>query len=111
MSAPFTFVRAASNHRWIVDGASSAYRRLMMLVTRVNWMSGVTTAWRELGPYAAVALLLPGGTLIVVSLWILQHRVWFFTHVRRGLAIVLALLAAVVLSGSTLLPGLTSATG
>jgi hypothetical protein len=82
-----------------------------MLVARVNWISGVTTASRELGPYAATALLLPGGTLIVASLWILQHRPWFFAHARRGLSIALALLATVVLSGSTLLPGLTSATG
>jgi len=76
-----------------------------MLVARVKWMSGLTTAWRALGPYAAIALLLPGGTLIVVSVWILQHRTWFFADVRRSLAIVLALLPAVVLSGSTLLPG------
>jgi hypothetical protein len=78
----------------------------MMLVGRVKWISGLTTAWRELGPYAAIALQLPGGTLIVVSLWILQHRPGLFAHVRRARAIVLALLPTVVLSGSTLLPGL-----
>jgi hypothetical protein len=92
-----------------------------MLVGRVKWISGLTTAWRELGPYAAIALQLPGGTLIVVSLWnvsahpaltvqsmpvILQHRPGLFAHVRRARAIVLALLPTVVLSGSTLLPGL-----
>jgi hypothetical protein len=60
MSAPFTFVRAASNHRPIVDGARSAYRRCMILVARVKWMSGLTTAWRELGRYAAIAPLLRG---------------------------------------------------
>jgi hypothetical protein len=32
----------------------------------------------------------------VASLWILQHRPWFFARVRRGLAIVLALLPTVV---------------
>jgi hypothetical protein len=68
----------------------------MILVARVKWMSGLTTAWRELGRYAAIAPLLPGGTLIAVSLWILQHRPWFFAHVRRGLAIALALLPTVV---------------
>jgi hypothetical protein len=81
----------------------------MVLVTRAS--SVFTTALRELGPYAAIALLLPGGTLIAASLWILQRRPWSFAHVRRGLAIVLALLSTVVLSGSTLLPSLTSATG
>jgi hypothetical protein len=82
-----------------------------MLVARVNWISGLTTALRELAPYAVIALQLPGGTLIVASLWILQYRPWFVAHARRGLAIALALLATVVVSGSTLLPGLTSATG
>ena len=82
-----------------------------MLAARVKWINGLTRAWRELGPYAAIALLLPGGTLIVVSLWILQNRPWLFTHVRRGLAFVLALLAPVVVSGSTLLPALASASG
>ena len=77
-----------------------------MLVARLKWINGLTRAWRELGPYAAIALLLPGGTLIVVSLWILQYRPWLFTHARRGLAVVLALLAPVVVSGSTLLAAL-----
>ena len=111
ISAPLTLVRAALTHRPIVDGPRSAYCRLTMLVARVNWIGGIRTALRELGPYAAIALLLPGGTLIVASLWIWQYRPWLFAHVRRGLAIVLALLATVVVSGSTLLPGLASAAG
>jgi len=82
-----------------------------MLVARVNWIRGITTTLRELGPYVATALLLPGGTLIVATLWLFRHRPWFVAHARRGLAIVLALLATVVISGSTLLPGLPSAPG
>ena len=82
-----------------------------MLAARLKRMNGLTRVWRELGPYAAIALLLPGGTLIVVSLWILHHRPWLFAQVRRGFAIVLPLLPTLVLSGSTLLPGLTFATG
>ena len=74
-----------------------------MLSARRKWINGLTRSWRELGPYAAIALLLPGGTLIVVSLWILQYRPWLFTHARRGLAVALALLAPVAVSGSTLL--------
>ena len=101
MSAPFTFACAASRHRWIVDGARSAYRRFTMLVARVNWISGVTTALHELGPYAAIALLLPGGTVTVASLWILQHRPWLFAHVQRSLAIVLALRISKVIDIST----------
>lgn len=82
-----------------------------MLVERLKWIGGLTTAWRELGPYAAIALLLPGGTLIVISLWVLQRRPWYFARVRRGLPILVALLATVIVSGSTLAPGLPSATG
>lgn len=101
MSAPFTFACAASRHRRIVDRARSAYRRFTMLVARVNWISGVTTALHELGPYAAIALLLPGGTVTVASLWILQHRRWLFAHVQRSLAIVLALRISKVIDIST----------
>jgi len=110
-SACFSSRARSINHRAIVDGACSAYRQLMILVTRVKWMGGVALALRELVPYAAMALLLPGGTLIVTSLWILRLRPWFFAHLRRGLAIVLALLPTVVVSGSALEPGPTSAAG
>jgi hypothetical protein len=33
------------------------------------WMRGLTGV-RELGPYAAVELLLPGGSVIAVLLWL-----------------------------------------
>ena len=81
------------------------------MVARMKWISALTTSWRELGPYAAIALLLPGGSLIVVSLWILQRRPWLIARVGPGRAVVLALLATVVVSRSALLPGLTAAAG
>jgi hypothetical protein len=37
---------------------------------------------REIGPYAALALLLPGGTLIACLLWMARHRPWLASHVR-----------------------------
>jgi len=82
-----------------------------MLILRVNWRSHLTAALRELGPYAAIGLVLPGGTLILASLCAFRHRRWFVAHVRRTLAIVLALGASVIVPGCTLLPGLQSAAG
>jgi multidrug efflux pump subunit AcrA (membrane-fusion protein) len=37
---------------------------------------------REIGPYAALALLLPGGTLIAALIWSLRHRSWLAAHAR-----------------------------
>ena len=45
---------------------------------------------RELGAYPAIALMLPGGTLIALSLWMLRHRTWLAARARRGLAALLA---------------------
>jgi hypothetical protein len=82
-----------------------------MLVSRVKWKSRLTTALRELGPYAAIGLVLPGGTLILASLWALRHRRWFVAHARRTLAIALVLGVTVIVLGCTFLPGLESAAG
>jgi hypothetical protein len=37
---------------------------------------------RAMGPYAALALLLPGGMLIATLIWMARHRSWFASHVR-----------------------------
>lgn len=103
------FVKCSITQRSIVTAARDAYRKFPMLVSRFNWMSRLTAALRELGPYAAIGLALPGGTLIVASLWALRHRPWFAAHARRLLAIVLALGATIMISGCTFLPGLQSA--
>jgi hypothetical protein len=82
-----------------------------MLVSRVNWTSRLTTALCELGPYAAIGLALPGGTVLLASLWVLRHRRWFVVHARRTLAIVLALGATLIVPGCSFLPGLQFAAG
>jgi hypothetical protein len=66
---------------------------------------------RELGPYAALGLVLPGGSVILASLWAFQHRRWFLDHAHRTLIIVLAVGAGVVVRGRTLPPSLQSAGG
>ena len=54
-------------------------------VSKLNWqlaVPAILSAWkgrvvrfvRVLGPYAAIELLLPGGSLIAVLLWLYQTR-------------------------------------
>jgi hypothetical protein len=82
--------------------SAEGYRASNMLVPRLNWIGRFATALRELGPYAAIGLL-PGGTLMLVSLWVFRHRPWFAARARRGLATVVALGASLMVSGCTAL--------
>jgi hypothetical protein len=45
------------------------------------WMDRILPRVRELGPYAAAELVLPGGTLIALALWAYRHY-----RKRRGSA-------------------------
>jgi hypothetical protein len=82
-----------------------------MLVPRVNWMRRLTLGLRELGPYAALGLVLPGGSVILASLWAFRHRRWLLAHAHRTLIIVMVVGAGVVVRGRTLPPSLQSAGG
>jgi len=55
---------------------------------------------RELGPYAAIALILPGGSLIALALLSRSHRAGL-TPSLRGLVLVALLGASIMLPGST----------
>ena len=39
-----------------------------------RWLSRATPLVRQLGPYAAIALLLPGGSVLALLLWLLRRR-------------------------------------
>ena len=39
-----------------------------------NDMKRIATALRAIGPYAAIELLLPGGSLVALSLWGFRNR-------------------------------------
>jgi hypothetical protein len=39
-----------------------------------GWMAGAVAALKEFGPYAAIELVLPGGSLIAVLLWLHRRR-------------------------------------
>jgi hypothetical protein len=46
---------------------------------------------RELGPYAAIALVLPGGSLIALAVWIFQRRAMVVAALRRLLVVAAAM--------------------
>ena len=45
-----------------------------MLLPRTHWIVRIAGVLRELGPYAAIELVLPGGTLIALAIWAIRHR-------------------------------------
>src|SRR5579863_6784617 len=67
------FVSRATQHIW---GG--------MLSPRINWIVRLTGALRTLGPYAAIELLVPGGTLIALALWAFRNRSTLLARVRRA---------------------------
>ena len=77
---------AANDPAW--EGAASGFRNA---ITRfVGWV-------RSLGPYAAIELILPGGSIIAVALWTYRHR-----RALRHSATVSQIVAAPVLRPATL---------
>ena len=51
--------------------------------TAATWLKRGLALLRSVGPYAAIEILLPGGTLIALLLW-LSRRGAFTTSVDRG---------------------------
>jgi len=60
------------------------------MTTGTSWTVRLARPIRELRSYAAIVLILPGGSLIALSLWMLRHRTWLAARARRGLAALLA---------------------
>jgi len=52
---------------------------------------------RELGPYTALALILPGGSLIALAVWALRRRTPVVAPAGRVFIIVAAFAAALIL--------------
>jgi hypothetical protein len=57
-----------------------------MALSRDNWKTRLGSSLRKLGPYAAIELLLPGGSLIALSLWAVRNRSSIAAHARRAWA-------------------------
>lgn len=64
-----------------------------MTTVQPNLITRLTILMRAFGPYAAIELLLPGGSLIALSLWIFRHRGQLATAARGALSRVAALVA------------------
>ncbi len=81
--------------RWLAgDTAASAPRPPLM-----DRLARLTASLRALAPYAAVALTLPGGTLIALTMLTLRHR--SALPPLRGVILALIVAASIVLRGST----------
>jgi hypothetical protein len=55
-----------------------------------NWKARLARPLRQLGSYPVIVLILPGGSLIALSLLMLRHRTWLAARARRALAAILA---------------------
>jgi hypothetical protein len=64
-------------------------------------MTRLAKTIRDLGPYAAIVLVLPGGSLIALAVWIFKSRAIVAAPLRRLLVFVAAMGGALLLSGST----------
>ena len=47
----------------------------VMFATLIGWLRRGALALRAIGPYAAIELLLPGGSLMALALWLIQLKV------------------------------------
>jgi hypothetical protein len=61
-----------------------------------RWRIRLARPIRELGLYPAIVLMLPGGSLIALTLWMLRHRTWLAARARRSLAAILAFFAGLI---------------
>ena len=60
-------------------------------------MNRLLNTVRELGPYAALALILPGGSLIALAAWVWRRRTPAMGSVGRVLIVIAAFAAALIL--------------
>jgi hypothetical protein len=65
-----------------------------MQLHRLLWMDRLAGSIRQFGPYAALELALPGGSLIALALWAARHHPMATVCWRRVLALMLAVVAA-----------------
>jgi len=71
-------------------------RRQVVTTAQSSWIARLATLTRSFGPYAAIELLLPGGSLIALSLWLFRHREEIAARMRRALAGLTALCASLI---------------
>jgi hypothetical protein len=56
---------------------------MLLRAMNVNLPAYLAPSMRELGRYAVVALIVPGGCLIALAIWAFRHRAWLARRVRH----------------------------
>jgi len=74
-------------------------RRDAMVRQPFNSSSRLSGSMRKLGACAAVALLVPGGSIIAFVMWASQHRGWFTPRAWRAVFTLLALGTGLIVPG------------
>ena len=69
-------------------------------ITAATGGGWLAKALRELGPYAAIALVLPGGSLIALAAWAFRHRPVVSAALRRAWVMVAVFGVALILPGN-----------
>jgi len=64
-----------------------------MQLHRLLWINRLVSSIRQFGPYAALELALPGGSLIALALWTARHHPMATVYWRRALALMIAIVA------------------
>ena len=64
-----------------------------MQLHRLLWTDRLVVSIRQLGPYAAIELALPGGSLIALALWAARHHPMATLGWRRVRALMIVVVA------------------
>jgi hypothetical protein len=78
--------------RFVLGDLARGLARTVGRTTRLS-VAGL----RELGPYTAIALVLPGGSLIALALWSFRNRPLLTAHLGRSLVMGAAFALALIL--------------
>src|SRR5215469_8183863 len=93
------FARTVGRTSWL-NVARRALGPRGSAAMRGNGMSRLANALRELGPYTAIALIVPGGSLIALAAWAVRHRTPITARLGRLLVTVAAFGVALILPGN-----------
>lgn len=66
----------------------------------MKWVRQLTDLLRQAGPYAALGLILPGGSVVALTLWSLRRGTSSTAPLRRLLRMVAILAVALALPGT-----------
>jgi hypothetical protein len=83
-----------------LNAVRRAWGRRVSAAARGRRMNRLANTVRALGPYTAIALVLPGGSLIALAAWAFRHRPLVTPHLGRVLVMVAAFGAALILPGN-----------